>query len=85
MVMPSGIGHGSKAQCVHNPFIQNAHSLPGGLLKYELGRDVPLRLEKWTHFYTKFCRKMRPIFIPEPQILSKFTKNVTLFSKIVKL
>ena len=44
---------------------------PGGLLKYDLGRDVMLRLEKWTHFYTKFCRKMRCIFIPEPQILSK--------------
>ena len=29
---------------------------------------VPLRLEKLTHFYTKFCQKMRPIFIPEPQI-----------------
>ena len=43
----------------------------GGLLKYDLGRDVPLRLEKLTHFYTKFCQKMRPIFIPEPQILSK--------------
>ena len=42
----------------------------GGLLKYYLGRDVPL--EKYTHFYTKLCRKMGPIFIPEPQILSKF-------------
>ena len=30
---------------------------------------------------------MRPIFIPEPQILSKiyYSKNFTLFSKIVKL
>ena len=28
---------------------------------------------------------MRPIFIPEPKILSKFTKTFTLFSKIVKL
>ena len=27
----------------------------GGLLKYDLGRDVPQRLEKYTHFYTKFC------------------------------
>ena len=39
--------------------------IPGGLLKYDLGRDVPLRLEKVdpflyqilpkneTHFYTK--------------------------------
>ena len=43
----------------------------GGILKYDLGKDVPLRLEKETHFYTKFCRKMGPIFIPEPQILSK--------------
>ena len=37
------------------------------------------------NFYTKFCQKMRPIFIPESQILSKITKNFTLFSKIVKL
>ena len=28
---------------------------------------------------------MRPIFIAELQILSKLTKNFTLFSKIVKL
>ena len=38
----------------------------GGLLKYDLGRDVLLRLEKKTHFYTKFCQKLRPIFIPGP-------------------
>ena len=51
-----------------NPYLIMMLGLaPGGLLKYDLGRDVPLRLEKWTHFYTKFCRKMRPIFIPEPQ------------------
>ena len=50
-----------------------AYNIPGGgLLKYDLGRDVPLRLEKLIHFYTKFWQKMRPIFIPEPQILSKF-------------
>ena len=28
---------------------------------------------------------MRPIFIPEPQILSKIYFNFTLFSKIVKI
>ena len=42
------------------------------LLKYDLGRDVPLRFEKLTHFYTKFCWNMGPIFMPEPQIPSKF-------------
>ena len=40
----------------------------GGLLKCDLGRDMLLRLKKETHFYTKFCQKMRHIFIPEPQI-----------------
>ena len=44
---------------------------PQGLLKYDLSRDMPLRLEKLTHFYTKFCPKMRPVFISESQILSK--------------
>ena len=45
--------------------------LPTMLLKYDYGKDVLLRLEKLTHFYTKFCQKMRPSFIPKPQILSK--------------
>ena len=60
----------------------------GGLLKYDLGRDVLLRFEKWTHFYTKFCWKMRPIFIPESQILSKIYLKfhiIFLFTQIVKL
>ena len=51
------------------------------LIKFDLGRDMPLTL----NFYTKFCGKMRPIFIPEPQIFNKSTENFTLFSKIVKL
>ena len=29
----------------------------GGLLKYDLGRDVPLRLEKLTHFLPNFAKK----------------------------
>ena len=39
-----------------------------GLLKYDLCRDMPVRLEQQNHFYIKVCRKMRLIFIPEPQI-----------------
>ena len=53
----------------------------GGLLKYNLGRDVPLRLEKLAHFDTKFYRKMRPIFIPEPQILSKIYQKFRIIVK----
>ena len=32
--------------------------VPGvGLLKYDLGRDMPLRLEKRTHFIPNFAEK----------------------------
>ena len=43
----------------------------GGLLKYDLGRDVPLRLEKVDPFLYQSLPKNETHFIPEPQILSK--------------
>ena len=47
-----------------------SYGIPGGLLKYDFGRDVPLRLEK-----------MRPIFIPETQISPNFLKLLSLQAK----
>ena len=32
----------------------------GGLLKYDLCRDMPLRLEKLTHFLPNFAKKWDP-------------------------
>ena len=49
----------------------------GGLLKYDLGKDIPN--------FPKKMRSMLRILIQEPQILSKIYYNFTLFSKIVKL
>ena len=66
MIWFFGVLHFGVALQVESPGVN-----PGGLLKYDLGRDVLLKLEKLIHFYTKFCQNMRPIFIAVPQILSE--------------
>ena len=51
----------------------------GGLLKYDLGRDVPLSLEKVDPFSYQILQKNETHFYTRA---TKFTKNFTLFSKI---
>ena len=49
---------------IKNPFNQILYKaiVGGGLLKYDLGRDNLMRLEKKTHLYTNFVKKLDLLF-----------------------
>ena len=51
--------------------VRRVHCGPGGLLKYDLGRGVPLRLEKWTHFIPNLAKNENPFLYQSHKFLSK--------------
>ena len=50
-----------------------------GVLNFDLGKDVLLESRNVTHTYTNFHRKIEPIFIPEPQVVSKNLNEISQY------
>ena len=56
----------------------------GGVLKYDLGRDVLLRLEKQTHFYSKVCQKNETHFCTWATNFKQVLLKISHFPKLLR-